>query len=120
MEKQISKFFNPFHFCLISLLCPINFFQDLKLYVEFCVGSGCHNKIKKCLRRKRLYFATNRIGARCRSHYVKSVQIRSYFWSVFSHIRTEYGDIRSISYSEYDAGLRKPNKRFQIKQCDQD
>ena len=28
-------------------------------------------------------------------HCVKSVQIRSYFWSVFSCIRTEYGDLRS-------------------------
>ena len=28
-------------------------------------------------------------------HYAKSVQIRSYFWSVFSCIRTEYGEIRS-------------------------
>ena len=27
------------------------------------------------------------------SHCVKSVQIRSYFWSVFSYIRTEYGDL---------------------------
>ena len=25
-------------------------------------------------------------------HYVKSVQIRSFFWSVFFHIRTEYGE----------------------------
>ena len=28
---------------------------------------------------------------------VKSVQIRSYFWSVFSRLRTEYREIRSIS-----------------------
>ena len=28
-------------------------------------------------------------------HCVKSVQIRSYFWSVFYCIRTEYGDLRS-------------------------
>ena len=28
-------------------------------------------------------------------HWVKSVQIRSYFWSVFSCVRTEYGDLRS-------------------------
>ena len=27
-------------------------------------------------------------------HCVKSVQIRSFFWSVFSCIRTEYGDLR--------------------------
>ena len=30
-------------------------------------------------------------------HSVKSVQIRSYFWSVFSRIRTEYGEILRIS-----------------------
>ena len=30
-------------------------------------------------------------------HCVKSVQIRSFFWSVFSCIRTEYGDLRSGS-----------------------
>ena len=29
-------------------------------------------------------------------HYVKNVQIRSFFWSVFSCIRSEYGEIRSI------------------------
>ena len=29
----------------------------------------------------------------CSDHCVKSVQIRSYFWSVFSCIRTEYGDL---------------------------
>ena len=27
------------------------------------------------------------------SHCVKSVQIRSYFWSTFSYMRTEYGDL---------------------------
>ena len=31
------------------------------------------------------------------NHCVKSVQIRSFFWSVFSRIRTEYGEKRSIS-----------------------
>ena len=31
------------------------------------------------------------------THYVKSVQIRSFFWSVFSRIRTEYGKILRIS-----------------------
>ena len=29
-------------------------------------------------------------------HCVKSIQIRSFFWSLFSRIRTEYGEIRSI------------------------
>ena len=41
----------------------------------------------------------------CPLHCVKSVQIRSFFWSVFSSIWTEYGDIRSISpYSFRNAG----------------
>ena len=31
------------------------------------------------------------------THCVKSVQIQSFFWFVFSRIRTEYGEIRSIS-----------------------
>ena len=35
-----------------------------------------------------------------RNHCVKSVQIRSFFWSVFSCIRTEYGDLlRKSPYS---------------------
>ena len=29
-------------------------------------------------------------------HYVKSFQMRSFFWSVFSRIRTEYGEMQSI------------------------
>ena len=32
-----------------------------------------------------------------RYHCVKSVQIRSFFWSVFSNIRTEYGEMLRIS-----------------------
>ena len=32
------------------------------------------------------------------SHCVKSVQVRSFFWSIFSCIRTEYGDLRSKSF----------------------
>ena len=30
-------------------------------------------------------------------YYLKSVQIRGYFWSIFSCIRTEYGDLRNNS-----------------------
>ena len=39
-------------------------------------------------------------------HCVKSVQIRSFFWSVFSRIRTEYGNIRSIPHSDW---IRREN-----------
>ena len=30
-------------------------------------------------------------------HYLESVQIRSYFWSIFFCIRTEYGEISVLS-----------------------
>ena len=35
---------------------------------------------------------------------VKSVKIRSFFWSVFSRIRTEYGEIRSNHVFSSNAG----------------
>ena len=36
-----------------------------------------------------------------KSHYVKSVQIRSFFWSVYSCIRTEYRNIRTRKNSVF-------------------
>ena len=39
------------------------------------------------------------------SHCVKSAQIRSFFWSVFSRIRTEYREILCIS--PYSVRMRK-------------
>ena len=45
---------------------------------------------------KRLYM-WNCLFSLVNQHCVKSVQIRSFFWSVFSHIRTEYGETRIIS-----------------------
>ena len=40
-------------------------------------------------------------------HRVKTVQIRSYFWSVFSCIRTEYGDLQ-ISVFSPNTGKYRP------------
>ena len=40
---------------------------------------------------------SGRVMSNLVSHWVKSVQIWSYFWSVFSCIRIEYGDLRSKS-----------------------
>ena len=47
-------------------------------------------------------------------HCVKSVQILSFFWSVFSSIRTEYGEILRIS--PYLVGMRenKDQKKLRI------
>ena len=35
---------------------------------------------------------------------MKSVQIRSFFWSLFSHIRTGYGEIQYLSVFSPNAG----------------
>ena len=43
---------------------------------------------------------------------MKSIQIRSYFWSVFSHIRTEYGEIRRIS--PYSVRMRENTDQKQL------
>ena len=40
-------------------------------------------------------FITESVNCSGKKHCVKSVQIRSHFWSVFSCIRTEYRDLRS-------------------------
>ena len=40
-------------------------------------------------------------------HYVKSVQIRRYFWSVFSCIRTEYGEILLLCTSPYSVRIQE-------------
>ena len=47
-------------------------------------------------------------------HCVKSVQIRSFFWSVFYHIRTEYGEI--LSTFSYSVRMRenKDQKKLRI------
>ena len=41
------------------------------------------------------------IGRLYEGHCMKSVQIRSYFWSVLSCIRTEYGDLLRKSLYSY-------------------
>ena len=48
---------------------------------------------------------------------VKSVQIRSFLWSVFSHIRTEYGEILRIS--PYSVRMREntDQKKLRISLC---
>ena len=61
--------------------------------------------ITKCVSRSS-YYKTVR-------HYVKSVQIQNYFWSVFSHIRTEYGEI--LRMSPYSVRMRENLGRMQTR-----
>ena len=49
-------------------------------------------KTKTVTKSKQWYQAV--LIKKCMEHCVKSVQMRSFFWSVFSCIRTEYGNIR--------------------------
>ena len=57
------------------------------------------NEVRNSL--NRITFAScKNIPSTAKSHCVKSVRIQSYFWSVFSCIRTEYGDLRRFQ-SEY-------------------
>ena len=44
----------------------------------------------------------------CR-HSVKSVQIRSFFWSVFSRIQSEYGNIQTTKDSVFGHFSRSEN-----------
>ena len=43
-------------------------------------------------------------------HCVKSVQVRSFFWSVFSRIRTEYGAISYLSVFCPNTGKCRPER----------
>ena len=48
-------------------------------------------------------------------HCVKSVQIRKFFWSVFSCIRMEYGDLVSCEYKHlFQKHLGKRYHKFVI------
>ena len=47
-------------------------------------------------------------------HCMKSVQIRSFFWSVFSSIRSEYGDLRSKSLHSVWIQENKVQKKLRI------
>ena len=58
------------------------------IYTEPTVSS--RNLVKIFLVFLKLIFLKNML---INGHCVKSVQIRSFFWSVFSCVRTEYGDL---------------------------
>ena len=47
-------------------------------------------------------------------HFVKRVQIQSFFWSVFSRIRTEYGEILRISPYSVRMWENKDQKKLRI------
>ena len=98
---------------LLAMSAADNFEENTKsdLFYVPSYSIGCFHQIfRKCFNFICSYinytFCLISVNAILRPlHCVKSVQIRSFFWSVFSSIQTEYGDIRSISpYSVRNAG----------------
>ena len=51
---------------------------------------------------KSKYLYINQTKKEGNKHCVKSAQIRSFFWSVFSRIRTEYGKLRTRKNSVFE------------------
>ena len=92
----------------------------LKLYVFFCVIrvvtisssyqiiNSFPNKLKSLPSKfcKSFWYKSD--------HCVKSIQIRSFFWSVFSRIRTEYGEILRISTYSVRMREKTDQKKFRI------
>ena len=79
-DHGVAKIFNIY-------LC--NKFNDIfKVWPEFRIALFIY-----------LYYSTNldKFGIAGKVHCVKSVQIRIFFWSVFSHICTKFGEILRIS-----------------------
>ena len=68
----------------------------MRLLIFFCTRTGMASNLKKTKVKLDLLNDINML-LMVEKHCVKNVQIRSYFWSVFSCIRTEYGDLRSKS-----------------------
>ena len=60
-------------------------------------------------------FITACVNLYIQSHCVKSVQIHSFFWSVFSCIRTEYGYLRSKSPYSVRVQENKDQKKLRIR-----
>ena len=51
---------------------------------------------------------------RFHSHCVKSIQVRSFFWSVFSRIRTEYGEILVSLCIQSECGKIRTRKNLYL------
>ena len=71
---------------------------------EFITGlSSCKQLIKFFT----IHESVNQIwGLHIYNHCVKCVQVRSFFWSVFFHIRTEYGKIQTRENSVFGHNSR--------------
>ena len=85
--------------------------QYLQLLLRYplhqIVTVHCFNSFKSCMQIWQLKKTKNKIN-----HCEKSVQIRSYFWSVVSCIRTEYRKIRNRNKSVFGHFSRREYKTF--------
>ena len=78
----------------------------LKIFVSFTGGNGLPPRV----------LGVVDINHHCWDyHYAKIAQIRSFIWSLFSHIWTAYGEIRSIS--PYSVRIRENTDQKKLRFC---
>ena len=77
----------PYSYITISFNCNTPNSSEFELTQIFWIAK----------KMARIFFLHFSIQSLCTIHCMKSVQIRSFFRSVFSRIRTEYGEIRYLS-----------------------
>ena len=87
--------------------------HHLKTYL-YCVNlTGLLSKpVTGCS--EAIFFLLNIISWACLLDCMKSVQIRSFFWFVFSRIRTEYGDLLRKSVFSLNTGKCRPEKTLYL------
>ena len=99
MFKSLRKIFGVIFAYLIRVSWKIllKFTQSFKRYVKLPKsamnkkGQFSNRKDLSCGFSNQKYFFCCRKDLSCWIHCVENVQIRSFFWSVFSCIQTEYG-----------------------------
>ena len=84
-----------------------NFLYPIYLYPIYFLSLSIYFSIDNCVKIVQIQSFFWSVFSCIRTEYgdsqVKSVQIRSFFWSVFPCIRTEYGDLRSPNTGKYRA-----------------
>ena len=76
--------------------------KPLKNY-EQTTFSSKHNRLPEAVILRKIFHKN--LNANSAQHFIKSVQIRSFLWSVFSRIQTKYGDL--LCKSRYFVRMRE-------------
>ena len=93
--NNCTTFWKQLNFCMVSIfakdrICRGNTYVHLQFFLQ--IKTSRHRKTELLRKWIALVLQVKFPFMSC-LHCTKSVQIRSYFWSVFSCIRIEYGDL---------------------------